>query len=53
VDLAAQLRRKHGWQLPDAYQAALAKHHKTRLTARNTKDFDPKKHDFVEIPYKL
>jgi hypothetical protein len=53
ADLAAQLRRKYGWKLPDAFQAALAQHHKTRLTTRNTKDFDPDKHDFVEIPYSL
>jgi predicted nucleic acid-binding protein len=53
ADLAAQLRRKYGWKLPDAFQAALAQHHKTRLTTRNTKDFDPEKHDFVEIPYTL
>lgn len=53
ADLAAQLRGKHGWKLPDAFQAALAQHHKTKLTTRNTKDFDPKKHDFVEVPYSL
>jgi predicted nucleic acid-binding protein len=53
ADLAAQLRRKYGWKLPDAFQAALAQHHKTKLTTRNTKDFDPKKHDFVEVPYSL
>ena len=53
ADLAAQLRRKYGWKLPDAFQAALAQHHKTRLTTRNTKDFDPKTHTFVEIPYTL
>ena len=53
ADLAAQLRRKYGWKLPDAFQAALAQHHQTRLTTRNTKDFDPEKHDFVEIPYTM
>jgi predicted nucleic acid-binding protein len=53
ADLAAHLRRKYGWKLPDAFQAALAQHHKTRLTTRNTKDFDPTKHAFVEIPYML
>lgn len=51
ADLAAGLRRKHGWKLPDAFQAAMAKYHKTKLTTRNTKDFDPEKIDFVEIPY--
>jgi predicted nucleic acid-binding protein len=53
ADLAAQLRGKYGWKLPDAFQAALAQHHKTKLATRNTKDFDPKKHDFVEVPYSL
>jgi len=53
ADLSAQLRREHGWKLPDAFQAALAQHHKIKLTTRNTKDFDPKHHDFVEIPYSI
>ena len=53
ADLAAELRREHGWKLPDAFQAALALHHKTKLTTHNTKDFDPAKFDFVEIPYTL
>ncbi len=51
ADMAADLRRIHRWKLPDAFQAALALHHKIKLTTRNTKDFDPKKFDFVEIPY--
>ena len=53
ADLAANLRRDFNWKLPDAFQAALAKHHKIKLTTRNTKDFDPRKHDFAEIPYRL
>jgi predicted nucleic acid-binding protein len=53
ADLAAKLRRKYGWKLPDAFQAALAQHHKIKLTTRNKKDFDPKRHTFVEIPYSL
>ena len=53
ADLAAELRREHGWKLPDAFQAAIAQHHKIILTTRNLKDFDPSKHDFVEIPYEL
>ena len=53
ADLAAGLRREHGWKLPDAFQAALAQHHKTKLITRNSKDFDPRKHAFVEIPYRL
>lgn len=53
ADLAARLRRTLGWRLPDAFQAALAQHHKLKLTTRNTKDFDPNKLDFVEVPYVL
>ena len=53
ADLAADLRRDHGWKLPDAFQAALAQHHKTKLITRNSKDFDPQKHAFVENPYRL
>jgi len=52
-DLCATLRKEHGWKLPDAFQAALAQHHKIKLTTRNTKDFDPKKLDFIEIPYSI
>ena len=51
ADMAADLQRVHRWKLPDAFQAALALHHKIKLTTRNTKNFDPKKFDFVEIPY--
>ena len=53
ADLAANLRRKYGWKLPDAFQAALAQYHKVKLSTRNTKDFQPEKHNFVEIPYTL
>ncbi len=52
-DLSATLRKKHGWKLPDSYQAALSLHHNMKLTTRNIKDFDPKKHDFVEVPYSI
>jgi predicted nucleic acid-binding protein len=51
ADLAADLRKSHGWKLPDAFQAALCLYHQIKLTTRNTKDFDPGRHDFVEIPY--
>ena len=50
-DLAAALRREHGWKLPDAFQAALAQHHGCEFATRNTDDFDPEKHDFVVVPY--
>ena len=53
ADLAANLRKRHGWKLPDAFQAALALHHKIKLSTRNTRDFNPEQHDFVEIPYRL
>ena len=53
ADLAANLRRKFGWKLPDAFQAALAQYHKVKLSTRNTKDFNPQKLNFVEIPYTL
>jgi len=51
ADMAADLQRVHRWKLPDAFQAALALHHKIKLNTRNTKNFDPEKFDFVEIPY--
>jgi predicted nucleic acid-binding protein len=53
ADLAASLRRERNWKLPDAFQAALCLHHKIKLTTRNTKDFDPQKYDFVEVPYEI
>jgi predicted nucleic acid-binding protein len=53
ADLSAQLRRLYGWKLPDAMQAALAQFHRTKLSTRNTKDFSPEEHGFVEIPYLL
>ena len=53
ADLAAGMRSEYRWKLPDAFQAALAVHHKILLTTRNTKDFDPAEHEFVEIPYKI
>lgn len=51
AELAAQLRKQYRWQLLDAYQAALAIEHRLILVTRNTKDFNPKIHSFVEIPY--
>lgn len=53
ADLAASLRREHGWKLPDAFQAALAQHHELKLATRNTKDFPPGSHGFVVVPYTL
>jgi hypothetical protein len=51
ADLAATLRRREGWRLPDAFQAAFCLHHRLKLVTRNIKDFNPKKYDFVEVPY--
>ena len=51
ADLAAELRKKYGWKLPDAFQGALCFQHGLKLVTRNTKDFDPAKYEFVVIPY--
>ena len=53
ADTAAELRSMYGWKLPDAFQAALAKNKGIKFSTRNTKDFDPIQHSFVEIPYQL
>jgi hypothetical protein len=53
ADKAAALRREHGWKLPDAFQAALAIIAGVKLCTRNTKDFDPAVHPFVEVPYQI
>lgn len=51
ADLAAELRKLNKWKLPDALQAAVAINHKLVLVTRNSKDFSPKTHPFVSIPY--
>lgn len=53
ADLAADLRRRHGWKLPDAFQAAIARQHNLKLVTRNTHDFPPQRHRFVLVPYSL
>jgi len=53
ADLAAVLRRRHRWKLPDAFQAALAQIHKLRLATRNTKDFPAERFAFVSVPYEI
>ncbi len=53
ADLAAQLRRDHGWKLPDAFQAAVARYHDLLLATRNCRDFPPERYEFVRIPYGL
>jgi predicted nucleic acid-binding protein len=53
ADLAATLRRQNGWKMPDALQAALARHHKLKFATRDTDDFPPKRHRFVLVPYTI
>lgn len=53
ADLAAELRRREKWKLPDALQAALAKNNNLKLATRNSKDFPPQHYKFVLIPYQL
>ena len=53
ADLAAALRRDHGWKLPDAFQAAIAQQHGLKLVTRNAKDFPPRRYRLVEIPYHI
>ena len=53
ADLAASMRRQYRWKLPDAFQAALARHHGLFLATRNTRDFPPDRHEFVRVPYRL
>ena len=52
ADLAATLRRDHGWRLPDAFQAAIAQQHGLKLVTRNQRDFPPQRYRFVVIPYR-
>lgn len=51
--LAAEMRRRDNWKLPDAFQAALAKRHGLRLVTRDVRGFDEKKNPFVLVPYQL
>ncbi len=51
ADLAASLRRQHGWKLPDALQAAIAQLYGLSLVTRNVRDFPPKRFPFVVVPY--
>jgi len=53
ADEAAGLRKQFHWKLPDAFQAAICVQNNIKLTTRNSKDFDPDRHPFVEIPYTL
>ena len=53
ADLAAALRREHGWRLSDAIQAALAQIHGLIFVTRNSRDFPPDRYEFVMIPYRV
>lgn len=53
ADLAATLRRQNRWKMPDALQAAAAKHHKLKFATRDTDDFPPERYRFVIVPYTL
>ena len=50
---AAELRKRNGWKLPDALQAAAALRNGLKLVTRNSRDFDEKRHPFILIPYRL
>jgi len=52
AELAAVARREMSLKLPDAIIFATAKHHKTLLVTRNSKDFSPK-NPHIRIPYQL
>ena len=53
AELAAKLRRRRRWKLPDALQAALAIKHGLKLVTRNTKELSPRRDHFVLVPYTL
>ena len=53
ADQCAALQKTYGWRLPDAFQAALSVFHNIRLVTRNTQDFNPRVHTFVEVPYRI
>ena len=52
ADLAAALRRRERWKLPDALQAAVAIRHGLTLVTRNTRDFKPGGKLDVLAPYR-
>jgi predicted nucleic acid-binding protein len=53
ADLAASLRRKEHWKLPDALQVALAIRHELTLVTRNTRDFSSSRKMPVLVPYRV
>jgi len=46
ADSATELRKRYGWKLPDAFQAALSIHGHITLSTQNKKYFDPIKQFF-------
>lgn len=50
---AAALGRKHGWKIPDAFQAAMALRTDLKLVTRDYRGFGGPKHPFVLIPYTI
>jgi len=50
---AAALGRKHGWKIPDAFQAAVALRTDLKLVTRDYRGFGGPKHPFVLIPYTI
>lgn len=52
ADKAAELRKKYGFKLPDAIQAAFTILNNLELVTRDAKDFK-NDYSFVKIPYKL
>ncbi len=53
ADVAAQLRRDHGWKLPDALQAATALVSGLTLVTRDRKLFRGDARLKVELPYRM
>lgn len=51
ADLAARFRHRERLKLPDAFQAALARHHALTLVTRNTRDFGAVPGLDVVVPY--
>ncbi len=53
ADLAARLRRRFRWKLPDALQAATARDDGLSLVTRDTRDFRPVGHDSAVVPFQM
>jgi len=51
ISVITRAEGQNRWKMPDALQAALAKHHKLKLATRDTDDFPPRRYRFVIVPY--